>query len=32
MMPVSIEAHHGLMDGFHLAKYLEEFQNQLNLK
>jgi len=32
MLPVSVEGHHGLMDGFHLAKYLEEFQNQLNLK
>ena len=31
MMPVSIEAHHGLADGLHLAKYIEEFQKQLNL-
>jgi len=30
-MPVSIEAHHGLADGLHLAKYIEEFQKQLNL-
>lgn len=30
MLPVSIEAHHGLVDGFHIAKYLNEFQNQLN--
>lgn len=29
-LPVSIEAHHGLVDGLHLAKYLEEFQKQLN--
>lgn len=29
-LPVSIEAHHGLVDGFHFAKYLEEFQKQLN--
>ena len=29
-LPVSIEAHHGLVDGFHLAKYLTEFQNQLD--
>jgi chloramphenicol O-acetyltransferase type A len=29
-LPVSIEAHHGLVDGFHLAKYLSEFQNQLD--
>ena len=32
MLPVSIEAHHGLVDGLHLANYLAEFQNQLNLK
>lgn len=31
MMPVSIEAHHGLADGLHLAKYIEEFQRQLDL-
>lgn len=30
MMPVSIEAHHGLADGLHLAHYLKEFQNQLD--
>ncbi|OWP79356.1 CatA-like O-acetyltransferase [Flavobacterium oreochromis] len=30
MLPISIEAHHGLVDGFHIAKYLNEFQNQLN--
>jgi chloramphenicol O-acetyltransferase type A len=29
-LPISIEAHHGLVDGFHLAKYLEEFQRQLD--
>lgn len=29
-LPVSIEAHHGLLDGFHLAKYLTEFQRQLD--
>lgn len=29
-LPVSVEAHHGLTDGFHLAKYLEEFQKQLH--
>ena len=29
-LPVSIEAHHGLADGLHLSKYLEEFQKQLN--
>jgi len=32
MLPVSIEAHHGLVDGIHLAKYLHEFQNQLHKK
>ncbi len=30
MMPVSVEVHHGLMDGYHIARYLEEFQNLLN--
>jgi len=30
IMPISIEAHHGLVDGFHIAKYLKEFQSQLN--
>lgn len=29
-LPVSVEAHHGLADGIHLAKYLEEFQRQLD--
>lgn len=29
-LPVSIEAHHGLADGFHLAKYLNEFQKLLD--
>lgn len=29
-LPVSVEAHHGLADGLHLAKYLEEFQRQLH--
>lgn len=32
MLPISIEAHHGLVDGFHIAKYLNEFQNQLTKK
>lgn len=31
LLPVSIEAHHGLVDGYHLAKYLEEFQKQLDI-
>ncbi|MBK1896578.1 chloramphenicol acetyltransferase [Chryseobacterium paridis] len=30
-LPVSVEAHHGLADGLHLARYFEEFQNQLDL-
>jgi len=29
-LPVSVEAHHGLMDGFHVAEYLKEFQALLN--
>ncbi|REC49975.1 chloramphenicol acetyltransferase [Chryseobacterium pennipullorum] len=29
-LPVSIEAHHGLADGIHIARYLEEFQKELN--
>lgn len=29
-LPVSIEANHGLVDGFHIAKYLEKFQYFLN--
>ncbi len=29
-LPVSIEAHHGLADGLHLANYLNEFQTLLN--
>jgi chloramphenicol O-acetyltransferase type A len=31
-LPVSIEAHHGLVDGLHIAKYLNEFQRELNLE
>ena len=31
MLPVSIEAHHGLADGYHLAKYIAEFQRILQL-
>ena len=27
LMPVSVEAHHALMDGFHLGKYYETFQS-----
>lgn len=29
-MPVSIEAHHGLVDGFHLAQFINLFQEKLN--
>lgn len=29
-LPVSVEAHHGLADGIHIARYLEEFQRELN--
>lgn len=28
-LPVSIEAHHGLLDGLHLSAYLAEFQKEL---
>jgi chloramphenicol O-acetyltransferase type A len=30
LMPVSINANHGLVDGYHVAKYLELFQEGLN--
>jgi len=29
-MPISIEVHHALMDGFHLGKYLKQFQAMIN--
>lgn len=29
-MPVSIHVHHALMDGFHVGKYIEEFQRLMN--
>jgi len=29
-MPISIEVHHALMDGFHVAKFLEIFQSKIN--
>lgn len=32
MMPISVEGHHGLMDGRHIAAYLDKFQELLNLK
>jgi chloramphenicol O-acetyltransferase len=28
-MPVSIEVHHALLDGIHVARFLEYFQNAL---
>lgn len=30
LLPVSINAHHGLVDGYHVAQYLELFQEGLN--
>lgn len=30
VMPVSVEVHHALMDGFHVGKYFELFQDTLN--
>ncbi|SEK42750.1 chloramphenicol O-acetyltransferase type A [Aquimarina amphilecti] len=29
-LPISIHVHHGLMDGYHVGLYLEEFQRLLN--
>lgn len=29
-LPVSVEAHHGLVDGYHISLYLNEFQKYLN--
>ncbi|MEL6718774.1 MAG: CatA-like O-acetyltransferase, partial [Bacteroidota bacterium] len=29
-MPVSIHAHHALMDGFHVGQYIERFQKLMN--
>jgi chloramphenicol O-acetyltransferase type A len=29
-LPISINVNHGLMDGYHISKYLELFQNGLN--
>lgn len=29
-LPVSVEAHHGLIDGYHISLYLNEFQKNLN--
>ena len=30
LMPVSIEAHHGLVDGFHVSEYFKKFQELLD--
>lgn len=30
LLPISIQAHHGLVDGLHIATYLENFQTLLN--
>ena len=30
LMPISIEVHHALMDGFHLGKYLDALQDKIN--
>ena len=32
MMPVSINVHHGLMDGYHVGQYLELFEQLINDK
>jgi len=32
MLPISINAHHGLMDGYHIAAYVEVFENLLQNK
>ncbi|SHI46446.1 chloramphenicol acetyltransferase [Aquimarina spongiae] len=30
ILPIAVNVHHGLMDGYHLGEYLEEFQRLLN--
>jgi chloramphenicol O-acetyltransferase type A len=30
MMPISVEVHHSLMDGYHVGQYLQHFQNLLD--
>jgi chloramphenicol O-acetyltransferase type A len=30
VMPVSIHAHHALMDGYHVSQFIERFQHNLN--
>jgi chloramphenicol O-acetyltransferase type A len=29
-LPISVEAHHGLVDGLHIAQYLKRFEQELN--
>lgn len=29
-LPIAINVHHGLMDGYHIGQYLEKFQRLLN--
>lgn len=29
-LPIAVNVHHGLMDGYHISQYLEEFQRLLN--
>ncbi|ORL47246.1 chloramphenicol O-acetyltransferase [Zunongwangia atlantica 22II14-10F7] len=29
-MPISIHAHHALLDGYHLALFIEHFQNLMD--
>jgi len=31
VLPISIEVHHGLVDGIHISQYLDEFQKLMNL-
>ncbi|HUR12627.1 MAG TPA: CatA-like O-acetyltransferase, partial [Flavitalea sp.] len=30
IMPVSVHVHHGLMDGFHVAQFVDRFQHLMN--
>jgi len=30
MMPLGVNAHHALMDGMHVAKFVESFQERLS--
>lgn len=29
-MPISVHVHHGLMDGYHVARFIDRFQQLLN--